>query len=250
MKAKQYAIIGELYKLRLIDKKLLFELSQSLAASHSSRLSKFIKFFDIVEHAPLNDQAVLLTKIYDSNIHENRFFKRTEAPFIVHILKHIKVVRVARGEFIYSANMPANNSRHKSLVYLVIEGQVNCLGERSLCFKSYGKGSYFGDIEIFCKTPRLFSVRAESTTTLAIINVFKLESALKVFRDSKMIIMRRSIQRLIKINIAMARIRKFKMVVRSDPFWMVVDRDRERLHKEIAGWLGQFGQNPPDGLSE
>ena len=108
-KPKQYGVVGELYKLRLIDKKLLLELSQSLEVAHSSRISKSAHYFDLIDHVPNTYQLVMLNKIYDSNVHENMFFKGTESSFIIQVLKGVKVIRVAKGEFIYSAQMPAHN---------------------------------------------------------------------------------------------------------------------------------------------
>lgn len=133
-------------------------------------------------------------------------------------------------------------------VYLIIEGRVNCLGERSLCFKTYNKGSYFGDIEIFSKGPRLFSVRAEYSTTLAIVNVPCLMSAFKVYRESKVHIMQRSIERLLKANIAMQRIKTFNKVIRSDPFWSVQKKGHDYLHYQIQDWLEHFWISNPDDL--
>lgn len=123
-----------------------------------------------------------------------------------------------------------------------MEGRVNCLANRSLCFKSYTKGSYFGDVEVFSKNPRLFSVRAEAPTTLALISVLNLEPVFKVFRESKMLIMKRSIQRLVKLNISLKQISKFDMVVRNDPFWQSQQRFHDLLHPMINKWLESFSK--------
>jgi hypothetical protein len=131
-----------------------------------------------------------------------------------------------------------------------MDGRVNCLGERSLCFKSYSRGSYFGDVEVFCKCPRLFAVRAECSTTLALINVIHLESAFKVYRESRIRIMKRAIERMLKINIGMKRIEPFDMIIRNDPFWKVSDRADDLLHPMIVDWLDSFATRNPDGLSE
>lgn len=135
-------------------------------------------------------------------------------------------------------------------VYLIMDGRVNCLGERSLCFKSYSRGSYFGDVEVFCKCPRLFAVRAECSTTLALINVIHLESAFKVYRESRMRIMKKAIQRLLKINIGMKKIAPFDMIIRNDPFWKISNDADHLLHPMIANWLEQFAARNPEGLSE
>lgn len=111
MKTKHYAIIGELYNLRKIDKRLLLELSHSLEVAHSARITKYSNYFDLVDHVPNNYQLLMLNKIYDSSVLENRFFKGTESSFIIQVLRQIKIVKVSRGEFIYSANMPSNNGR-------------------------------------------------------------------------------------------------------------------------------------------
>lgn len=239
MKAKQFAVIGELYKLRLINKQLLLDLSHSLTISHSSRVSRFASYFDLIDHMQNNCQLLMLNKIYDSNIHENRFFKDTESSFIIQVLRQVKIVKVSKGEFIYSANMPAKNGTVSSLVYLIMEGKVNCLANRSLCFKSYTKGSYFGDIEMFCKTPRLFSVRAECPTTLALISVLNLEEAFKVYRESHLKIMKKALQKLIKVNIGLQRVTQYDLVVRTDPFWND-DKTKNMLHSMVASWLESF----------
>lgn len=127
---------------------------------------------------------------------------------------------------------------------------MNCLGERSLCFKSYSRGSYFGDVEVFCKCPRLFAVRAECSTTLALINVIHLESAFRVYRESHMRIMKKALQRLLKVNIGMKKIGPFDLIIRNDPFWKRADSSDQLLHPMIADWLDSFATKNFEGLSE
>lgn len=111
MKAKQYAVIGELFKLRLINKELLLEISRSLAATHNSLIAKSMNYYELIDLVSVPHQLMMLNKIYYSDLGENKFFDQTEASFKVSILKGIRIVRVSKGEFIYSANMPSHHGR-------------------------------------------------------------------------------------------------------------------------------------------
>lgn len=125
-------------------------------------------------------------------------------------------------------------------VYLIIEGRVNCIAESSMCFKTFIKGSYFGDIEIFQKSPRLFSVKAETHSTLAMINVVTLEKAFEVYKQSKIIILGRAMDRQIKINMSLIRIKIYGSIKRNDLYWNRFPGNLNELHWEFQDWLDNF----------
>jgi CRP-like cAMP-binding protein len=57
-----------------------------------------------------------------------------------------------------------------SIVYFLISGRVNYVcGQQSIAFKTIIEKSYFGEIEIFHNTSRLFSARAQTECNLLTI---------------------------------------------------------------------------------
>ena len=130
------------------------------------------------------------------------------------------------------------------LVFLILEGRVNCLLTRNLCFKTYVKGSYFGDFEYFRNCTRMFSVRAETNTMLMKISNEALTETFKVFKEAELIIMKRSFERYLKYRISIKLIRKYGMITMNDEYWVSeLSYGRTRVsntfHNKIEEWLNR-----------
>ena len=109
-KAKQFAVVGELYKLRLINKELLIDMSKSLATTHNSKITKSMNYYELIDYVSVKHQLLMLNKIYYADLEKNVFFDRTETLFRINLLKGVRTVRVNKGEYIYSENMPSHHS--------------------------------------------------------------------------------------------------------------------------------------------
>lgn len=110
-KNKQYEVLAELYKLNLISRKILLDLSDNIEAisnkQHTRRIEHNLDFID--EHQP-EHQRVVLRKVMGEKFHKNAFFKYADGPFVIHLLKTSTVKHFMPGEFIYNQGQPSNNS--------------------------------------------------------------------------------------------------------------------------------------------
>lgn len=140
-------------------------------------------------------------------------------------------------------------------VFLILDGRVNCLLTRNLCFKTYVKGSYFGDFEFFRNCTRLFSVRAEVPTTLMMISCETLASTFNSFPEAVMVVMKRSLQRYMRYQLSIRLIKKYGMVTMNDEYWTEdIAADKKYgsliLHQKIENWLSRIAKIKQDMRSE
>ncbi len=85
-------------------------------------------------------------------------------------------------------------------MYFLIEGRVGMLtGAQKICFKQLVKGSYFGDIEIFSSSARLFDIIAIVKTNLLVIGKEDLLNLLKRFPEYELEMVRNATRRQRKI---------------------------------------------------
>ncbi len=91
--------------------------------------------------------------------------------------------------------------------------------DRNLCFKTYTKGSYFGDFEFFRNSCRMFSVRAEKPCVLMKFSSESLNEAFKVYRETKYIVMRKSFLRYLKYKNAIFDICQYQSITMNDEYW-------------------------------
>ena len=213
-RSKKHETLGELHSLNLIDMALLKDLSDSLEDVYKLKtLSSSLTHLDVVEHVPPEYQIQLVNKMFGENFQRNSFFLKLDVSFTVLLLSDIKMEHIREGEYIYHVHQPATH------FFLILEGRVNCLLTRNHCFKTYTKGSYFGDIECFRNTPRLFSVRAQEPAVLMRISFAALDSAFKAYPSNNLLIMRRSFQRYMDFKHAVKIISKFERVSMNDTYW-------------------------------
>ena len=85
-------------------------------------------------------------------------------------------------------------------MYFLLEGRVGVLtGTQKVCFKQIVKGSYFGDIEIFSRSARLFDTIAIVKTNLVVIGKEDLLNLLKRFPEYELEMVRNATMRQRKI---------------------------------------------------
>lgn len=140
-------------------------------------------------------------------------------------------------------------SRGLTPVYLILSGRVNCILHRNVSFKSYLTGSYFGEIEVFKNSRRMFTVRAESPTKLAILDLSVLRDVFTAHPQSHYNIFKRSLQRYFYFRQSILRVEPFKMITMNDPFWDSEEtNDEHLLHSKIVKWLEMVVKHREDEL--
>ena len=94
------------------------------------------------------------------------------------------------------------------VVYLILNGRVNCLHRRKTNMKSYVSDSYFGEVEVFKNCPRLFTVRAEKMSELLMLKRDEFLGILDKFPETKKTFLSRSILKTFNIKMCFLKVKK------------------------------------------
>jgi hyperpolarization activated cyclic nucleotide-gated potassium channel 1 len=181
----------------------------------------------------------MLDQMFGHRFVENTFFKGLSTDCVAQLMKTCKQVQVNAGENIYNTNQISNGSNMSvRIVYLILSGRVNCILKRNISFKTYVTGSYFGEIEVFKSARRMFTVRAETATKLAVIDLDTLIDVFSAHPQSHHIIFKKALDRYISFRQSMIRAEPYQMITMNSPFWDVEDGNEETvLHSRIQEWL-------------
>lgn len=152
-------------------------------------------------------------------------------------MKTCHQVNFRPGEYIYTSEQNPNSSTRGSLVYLILEGRVNCIVPRNICLKTFIQGSYFGDYEVFNDTRRLFSARAETFTRLAVIEADLLHNLLKSQPQVKHTLLMQSLRRYLAYKHSMYWIKNFTRISLGDLFWERTSELESTINRKISDWL-------------
>ncbi len=118
-KTQQYNILAELFRLNLINTKLLREISDNIEAvfhnESSHKIERWIGLAEIFE--PNNQlkvaapQQQMLDHMFGHRFVDNTFFKGLSMDCVAQLMKTCKQVQVNAGENIYNTNQISNGSR-------------------------------------------------------------------------------------------------------------------------------------------
>jgi len=122
-------------------------------------------------------------------------------------------------------------------VYLIIAGKVSCRLARNVSFKSYISGSYFGDLEIFNQSQRLFSVLAEEPLTLAVIERDDFFHVMKNYPQDHLRILKKVSLRYLKYRCSLRKIQSFKLINMNNEWWEESEDETEHVNKKISQWI-------------
>ena len=235
-----------------MSQNLLFQISENVEHNFDTKVSrKYDEKLELIRCLTPGLQIKAIDKMFSSQpISTNSFFKDMEAVAIRNFLESFDIVNVMAGETIYAAGQPSTHSRFgllTSIVYLILKGRINCIFKTKICFKSYVKGSYFGDIEIFKKAPRVFTTRAQYNSCLLAIDAQKLLSTLKKYPNYHRNLLQRSIKRYLSIFVSMKQIKLYEGMVPNDGFWTTDRKSSGMLREshymnEISLWLENINQ--------
>lgn len=118
-----------------------------------------------------------------------------------------------------------------------MKGRVACMESNRTCFKVYVRESYFGDIEILQRTPRIFSTMALSDCTLLSLNPKVFENIRRMFPELCAKLLQRSIRRYISAEIALTRFERYHGITQNDEFWTFEKGSEKQVHRMLDAWL-------------
>lgn len=157
-------------KKKLLDKKLIlidnYVEENRIPRKIKQKMQNYVKenfdkeAYDFADTFNLfNDFSIPLRKEIVENFHHNsikqfEFFQNKSERFIYTVVPLLRTEFIPSGEFIYTEDeLPKN-------MHFVLKGKCHYLTNDRIKFKVIGVGSYFGDIEIFKRIKREYSVRA------------------------------------------------------------------------------------------
>lgn len=79
-------------------------------------------------------------------------------PFLTHL-------HVPSSEYVYVTD------EHADEIYFIVSGRAQYVfGEDDVAFKTYDRGSYFGDVEVIMQIPRKYNVKAIEDLELLVLS--------------------------------------------------------------------------------
>lgn len=108
----KYNIIAQLYKIKLINRSLLFQLTESIDVNHKMiNENKKDEKLDLIRVLPPMYQMEVVNKFfYQNKIIKNKLFCGLESSIILELLRGFSIANIPAGEFIYHENQPADSS--------------------------------------------------------------------------------------------------------------------------------------------
>jgi hypothetical protein len=147
--------IGEFSKEAGLDTKLSYE------------LRKAVKYHSYKIGTTWNDKMTLFNELPRSlrysvamTMHQNAakiipFFKTKDPAFVTAVIPYLKPLHIRDDRFIYIED------QHADEIYFLLKGRANLvIGLSEIVYKSFLKGSYFGDCEIILRTKRQDNVKS------------------------------------------------------------------------------------------
>ena len=237
-------MLNELLSLRFVTKDLVQDISNNIEAIYRNEsLRKTHEWIDLTEMVGVEEKAVvrmahqMLDKLFGHNFLQNKFFSNLPLASSLQMIQNCTRVHLNQGETVYyEGQVAVNGSIESDSVFLVLTGKVNCLLGRNICFKSYIQGSYFGDFEVLSNQRRLFSVRAEESTTLIVIDKKTLNDVLETHPQSHLHLWEKTLERYLMCKQSLFRVNKFGKISMKEDFWDL-HREEDRYLNKVAGDL-------------
>ena len=120
---------------------------------------------------------------------------------------------------------------------------MSCRVGRDICFKTFIKGSAFGDLEVFAQKYRLFSTQAETDLRLCVIDREELFDALSKDANSEKIILGNIVHKYINYSHSINRIKPYDMTAMNSPWWEDEDTAIWNVNKKVDQWLLSIQQS-------
>lgn len=136
-----------------LDKETKDELREAIIYSSNQNGMSWSEKIDLFNELPRNLKYKIASKIYTGAVNKLLFFKKKDSTFIVQIVPHLTPHLMQDNEIIYEEGNLADE------MYFILRGRVMLTySPKNYVYKSYLKGSYFGEIEIIEKISRIDKV--------------------------------------------------------------------------------------------
>jgi hyperpolarization activated cyclic nucleotide-gated potassium channel 1 len=131
-------------------KKKVVNLVKQNAAKRGLISDKYT-LFDELPKALMYEVAL---SMHNGIVSELSFFTKRDISFVVFVIPKLLPVCFLDSEYIYHSGELASDA------FLISKGRVNLVNENEICYKSFLRGSFIGEVELVLKTSRLDSVQA------------------------------------------------------------------------------------------
>lgn len=169
------AAVMELAKETKISRKSQKKIMEVLTYNSSVMGALWSNKTSIFYELPKQLQYEVALMMYGGIADRLPFFKGKEASFVVYVMPLMRPLQLDDREFLYKEQDFATE------MAIIVKGRVNCvLSISDIEYKSFLKGSYFGEAEILLEMYRLCNVQSSGVTDLMTISK---QSLLKIVED-------------------------------------------------------------------
>jgi hypothetical protein len=99
----QYQVIVELHKMKLLDKTMLFKITEAIEEYYNNVNSlKVSTKFGILKTIYDKQRIHMLSQFFDGNMIKNKFFEGCDKEFIAQIAPILTHLIVKAGDFVYN----------------------------------------------------------------------------------------------------------------------------------------------------
>jgi hypothetical protein len=159
-----------------------------LSAATVSKIRKVIRqnaehlAFDkqeLFSHMPKSLKFEVAMSMYNGVANLMPLLNGKDRSFVVSLFSRLKPSNLEDSEVLYEAGSLAED------IYFVLKGRIELFvpGFKQLVYKSYLKGSYYGEIELFDNVNRIDSLKASQITKLLVLSLEDFRHILDEFPD-------------------------------------------------------------------
>ena len=133
-----------------LDKETRDELREAIIFSSNLNGMSFDEKIELFNELPRNLKIKVAYKMYSGAVNRLLFFDNKDPTFVLQIVPHLTPHLIPDNEILYDEGNYADE------MYFILVGRVvMTYSPKNLVYKSYLKGSYFGEIEIIDKSTRI-----------------------------------------------------------------------------------------------
>lgn len=158
--AQQAVLVQRLYTISdfadesELDTETKLELRNAIIYSSTQNGMSWSEKIELFKEIPRNLKFKIASKIYKGAVNKLIFFQNKDPTFIVHVIPHLNPHHIPDNQFVYEEGNFADE------LYFVLSSRVVLTYKpKNLVYKSYLKGTYFGEIEVIEKISRIDTVK-------------------------------------------------------------------------------------------
>lgn len=168
--------IQQFAKEKGLDSTLISKLHKAVRYnSHQNEVSWSNKL-DLLENIPQHLKYSLSKRMHHRATHHFTFFQHKSISFISQTITYLKPSHISDGEYIYVIG------QHPDEVYFLSKGRANfVVGGSEIVYKSFLKGSYFGEWEVINRLSREDNTKAFGTCEFLVMSSKQFRSILEEY---------------------------------------------------------------------